>query len=322
MTDYLQSAGAKVQRWLAALRSGGIFAALAVVLLAAGLLSPAFYRPANVLNILRQAAALGILCIAQTMVMIAGGVDLSVGATMTMAVVIMAELSGGHDGRVLAAAIVCVVFGAVVGAINGVVVTKRQVPPFLVTLGSGVVVTGARLAMTKASPSGMLPPVVRFIGGGNIGPVPIAVIVFSSLAVAGHLLLTRTTFGRRLYARGANMEAARLSGVRVDRIMITTYVITGLLSVLAGLVLAGYVGYADQSIGEGYEFDSVTAVVVGGGSFAGGIGTIAGTSAGVLLVTVLLNLVLLLNLNVQFQLIVKGLVIIGAVAMYSIRGGH
>ena len=309
----------KTTYWLNRLASGGVFLALVLAVLGASLLSPAFLRPSNLLNITRQAAALGILSIAQTMVIIAGGVDLSVAATMQLAVVLMAEISRGDDGRVLGAAIVCLLAGALIGWINGLIVTKRKVPAFVVTLGVGVVVTGARLAYTTGSPSGLLPPIVRLLGGGYVAGVPVILVIFAVLALVSQVLLTKTTFGRRLYARGANVEAARLSGVHVDRVLIVTYVITGVVSVLAGLVLAGYLGYADQWIGKGYEFDSITSVVVGGGSFAGGVGTVSGTVAGVLLVTVLVNVVLLLNLDVQYQLIVKGVVIIAAVAIHSLR---
>lgn len=309
----------RTAHWLNRLAAGGVFLALALVILVASMLSSTFYQPSNLLNILRQASALGILSIAQTMVIIAGGVDLSVAATMQLAVVLMAEISRGDDGRVLPAVLVCLAVGALIGWINGLIITKRRVPAFVVTLGISVVVTGARLAFTMGSPSGLLPPIVRLLGGGYVVGVPIILLIFATVALVSQILLTKTTFGRRLYARGANVESARLSGLHVDRILILTYVITGLVSVLAGLVLAGYLGYADQWIGKGYEFDSITAVMVGGGSFAGGVGTVSGTVAGVLLVTILMNLVLLLNLNVQYQLIVKGIVIIAAVALYSLR---
>jgi ribose/xylose/arabinose/galactoside ABC-type transport system permease subunit len=302
------------------LSTAGTYLGLVLVLLAAAALSPAFYQPSNLFNILRQASALGILAIAQGVVMIAGGVDLSVAATMQLAVVALAEFTQGQNGRIPVGLLICALLGALIGWINGIVITKRRVPPFIVTLGIATAVTGARLAYTQASPSGLLPPTIRVIGGGNLGPVPVALLVFVGLAALVALILNRTTFGRRVYATGANREASRLSGVHVDSIAILTYVVSGLLAVLAGLVLAGYVGYADQWIGKGMELDSIAAVVVGGGSFAGGKGTVSGTVAGVLLVTVLLNLVLLLNLDVQFQLLVKGAVIIGAVALYSARG--
>jgi ribose transport system permease protein len=309
----------KLAKWVDMLLSGGIYFALGVVLLLAAIVSPDFYHPVNLLNVVRQASALGILSIAQTMVMIAGGVDLSVAATMQLAVVLMAQTSRGLDSRVPAVLAGCLLVGAFVGWFNGTVITRLRIPAFLVTLATSVAFTGARLLATNASPSSLLPPVVRFVGGGNIGPVPVAVLILAGVAVASHILLTRTTFGRRLRARGANLEAARLSGVQTSRILVLTYMLSGILAALAGLLLAGYAGHADQWTGKGYGLDSIAAVVVGGGDFVGGVGTVGGTVAGVLLVSALLNLVLLLNLSVQYQLIVKGLVVIGAVALYSAR---
>ncbi|MGC8837705.1 MAG: ABC transporter permease [Anaerolineae bacterium] len=301
-----------LERW-------GLYVALVVVIVAAALLSSAFYQPANLFNILRQASALGILSVGQTIVMIGGGIDLSVAATMQLATIAVAEVTKGENSLVVPGVLVSLSLGCLIGLINGFIITWRRVPPFVATLGVSIAVTGARLLATKASPSGHLPPVLRFFGHDNLGPVPVAVLVFALVALVMALVLRYTTFGRKLYATGGNREAARLSGILVDRITVATYVLCGFLSAVAGLILAGYVGYADQWIGRGYELDSIAAVVVGGTSFAGGKGGIGGTVAGVLLVAILLNLVLLLNLNVQYQLVVKGLVILASVALYSIR---
>lgn len=302
-----------------ALESWGIFAALALVLVAAGVLSPAFYQPENIFNVLRQASALGILSLGQTFVMVAGGIDLSVAATMQLATVGVAEIAKGDDARVFVAVPIVLLLSMLVGLVNGWLVTKRRVVPFVATLFFGSVVTGLRLVYTKAAPSGSLPPLLRVLGRDNTGPIPNAALIFLVLALIAALVLRRTVFGRQLYATGGNPVTSWLAGVPVERIRLTTYVVCGLLAGLAGLVLAGYVGYADQWMGRGYDFDSIAAVVVGGTSLAGGRGGIAGTVAGVLLITVLLNLVLLLNMNVQWQLVVKGAVIILAVALYSFR---
>lgn len=301
------------------LETYGIYVALVLVLVAAALLSPAFYQPANIFNILRQASALGILSIGQTIVMIGGGIDLSVAAVMQLATVGVAEIARGRDEGVLAAVVIMLALSMIVGLVNGLLVTQRRVAPFVATLFVGVVVTGARQVYTQATPSGSLPPLIRLIGRDSTGPLPNAAIIFLGLALIAAIVLRKTTFGRRLYAVGGNAEAARLAGIPVNRVRLITYVVCSLLAGVAGLVLAGYVGYADQWIGRGYDLDSIAAVVIGGTSLAGGRGGIGGTLAGVLLVTVLLNLVLLLNLNVQWQLVVKGVVIILAVALYSMR---
>ncbi len=302
-----------------ALEAYGIYVALVLVLIAAGLLSPAFYQPANIFNILRQASALGILSVGQTIVMIGGGIDLSVAAVMQLVTVGVAEVTKGKDEGVIVAVVIMLVLSMIVGLVNGLLVTRRRVAPFVATLFVGVVVTGARQVYTQATPSGSLPPLIRLIGRDSTGPLPNAAIIFLSLALIAAIVLRKTTFGRRLYAVGGNAEAAWLAGIPVNTVRLITYVVSSLLAGMAGLVLAGYVGYADQWIGRGYDLDSIAAVVIGGTSLAGGRGGIGGTLAGVLLVTVLLNLVLLLNLNVQWQLVVKGIVIILAVALYSMR---
>lgn len=298
---------------------GGVYVALALTSFLAAIVSPVFYRPSNLLNVLRQSSALGILSVGQTIVMIGGGIDISVAAIMQVATIAAAEITKGENTLVIPAILVCLALGSLVGLINGIIIAKRRVPPFVATLAVSISITGARMVYTKATPSGTLPPLLRVLGQHRIGPIPVAALVLALVAVLAGVVLNWTTFGRRLYATGGNRQAARLCGVNVDRVTILTYVISGFLAAVAGLILAGYVGYADQWMGRGLELDSIAATVVGGTSFAGGQGGVGGTVAGVLLVSILLNVVLLLNLNVQYQLVAKGLVIIAAVAIYSFR---
>lgn len=294
-----------------------VYVFLALVLVAAAGVSPQFFRPANVFNVLRQASAIGVLAIGQTIVVVAGGIDLSVAAVMQLAGVTLAEITKGENTLVPLAIPLCLAMGMAIGFGNGLLVAKRRVQPFIATLFVGILVTGLRLLVTRATPSGILPAAIRTFGRGAIGPIPNAVVLFAGVAVAVSFVLGRTTLGRRIYAVGGNPNAAELSGVRVDRVTIGTYVLCGLLAAVAGLVLVGYLGYADQEIGVGYDLDSIAAVVVGGASLGGGRGKASGTVAGVLLMTALLNIVLLLNLNVQYQLVVRGAVILAGVALYS-----
>jgi ribose/xylose/arabinose/galactoside ABC-type transport system permease subunit len=292
-----------------------LFLVLMLVVFAA--IAPAFFRPANLLNVLRQGSAIGVLAIGQTIVVLVGGIDLSVASVMQLAGVTIAEMTGGTNALVLPVFLLTLGMGAVIGLANGLLVTKRRVQPFIATLFVGLLVTGVRLWITRATPSGLLPPAVRAFGRGGLGPVPFAVLLFAAIGVVGTLVLGRTTFGRRIYAVGGNARAAQMSGIRVDRVTISAYVLCGVLAAVAGLVLVGYLGYADQEIGVGYDLDSIAAVVVGGAVLGGGYGTIAGTVAGVLLMTALLNLVLIANLPVEFQLVIRGGVILTAVAFYS-----
>ncbi len=295
----------------------GIYVALVAVLLIAAILSPAFYKPLNLYNVLRQSAALGVASIGQTFVILGAGIDLSIGAVMGLAVVLVADVSRGTDAMVLPAVLITMVASTLVGLLNGFLVTKRNVPPIVATLGVWIFVEGARLAYTKATPSGGVPPIIRFFGTGQMGPLPSALVVLAFFVALGAFVLHKTSYGRMLYATGGNREAARLSGIPVDRVLIASYVICSVLAGIAGLLVGGYIGYVDRYLGRGFELDSIAAVIVGGASFMGGRGGLGGTIAGVLLLTVLLNIVLILNLNVQLQLVVKGLAIIGAVALYS-----
>jgi ribose/xylose/arabinose/galactoside ABC-type transport system permease subunit len=296
----------------------GVYVALVVVVLISALLSPAFFKFSNVLNVLRAAAVLSIVSIGQTLVILGGGIDLSVGAVMGTVAITVSEITGGQDHHVAVAILACLGIGATVGLLNGLLITKRNIPPFVATLGMLIFVEGARLALTKGIISGRPAPFIRSLAA-IVGPVPIPVVIMAVLAVAVGVFLKRATFGRQLYATGGNREAARYSGIDVDRVSILTYVLCGLFAATAGLVLSGYIGYADRYLGRGFDLDSIGAVVLGGTSFAGGRGGIGGTIAGVLLLTALVNIVLILNLQVHYQLIVKGGVIIGAVMLYSVK---
>jgi ribose/xylose/arabinose/galactoside ABC-type transport system permease subunit len=301
----------------AILREHLVYVVLAAGIILAALVSPVFFQPKNLFNILRQASALGILAVGQTVVVIAGGIDLSVAALMQLAGVSVAEITKGSDTFVWLALPVVLAAGALIGLGNGLLVAKRRVQPFISTLFVGLLVTGLRLLVTRATPSGVLPGAIRTLGSASLGPVPNALIIFAAVAVAVSIILVRTTLGRRIFAVGGNPRAARLNGISVDRITILSYVVCGFLAAVAGIVLVGYLGYADQEIGTGYDLDSIAAVAVGGAVLGGGKGRVSGTVAGVLLMAILLNLVLLLKVKVEYQLVLRGVVILGAVAFYS-----
>ncbi|MFV1968700.1 MAG: ABC transporter permease, partial [Pirellulaceae bacterium] len=270
-------------------------------------------------NVLRQSAALGIVSIGQAIVMIGGGFDLSVTATMQLATVLMAELTRGRDDLILPAFLVTMLMGLVIGLVNGVIIAKRRMASFMVTLAMALIITGARLLYTGASPSGTLPSALRPLSQGEVFGLPMSLLLLLGLTVIASIVLRRTSFGRRLYATGANLAAARLSGVPVYRVVTATFVISGLLAAFAGLVLAAYIGYIDQWLGGGYDLDSIAAAAIGGVSLAGGRGGVWGTLAGVLLIRMLMNFVLVLQLPVEYQFVVRGAVIVLAAAAYSFR---
>jgi ribose/xylose/arabinose/galactoside ABC-type transport system permease subunit len=236
---------------------------------------------------------------------------------MALMSVLASHWMNGEDRLALPVSLLALAVAAAIGLANGLMVTKLKIPAFIATLGMVLMVQGARFVYTGGTPKGSIPEVLEFIGGGMVGPVPAAVIVWVAM-VAVFVVLTRwTTFGRRLYAVGGNPRTAHLSGVNVNGVIITAYVLCSLLAGVAGLVLTGYSGFADNWLGRGKDLDSIAAVVVGGTLFSGGRGGVLGTVAGVLIITIVYNLVLLLGLDEEVQRIVKGTAIILAVALYA-----
>lgn len=300
----------------------GIYVALVVLFIIASIASPVFLRPANLINLVRQAAALGIMAVGQTFVMLTGGIDLSVASLAATTNVVSATMMDGRDEMVLPAVLITLGIAVLVGLVNGYLITKRGIPPFIMTLGMLILLQGARFVYSGGVPRGSIPDGLRFIGTGSVAGIPTPVILLAIIAIIGGVVLNRTSFGRRVYAVGGNKRATRLSGIRVDWVIIGTYVICSVLAAVSGLVLTGYIGLTDIWVARGYDLDSVAVVVVGGTALEGGRGGIGGTIAGVMILAILFNLVNLLNLNVESQLVIKGIVIIAAVALYSRRKLH
>jgi ribose transport system permease protein/inositol transport system permease protein len=238
---------------------------------------------------------------------------------MATVAVIVAKNTGGQDALLLPVASFCLVFGLLVGLFNGLLITKRRVPPFMATLGMMIIIQGLRFIYTKGAPKGDFPPFLRFLGNGSIGPIPTSIISLAVFTAIAAIILRKTVFGRQVYTIGGNINTARLSGYPTDLVITVTYMISGLTAAIAGFYLAGWIGIADNWVGRGYELDSIAAVVMGGTSFEGGRGGVLGTIAGVLIIMMLFNLVLLLHLPVQVQYIVKGAVIILAASFYVRR---
>jgi ribose transport system permease protein/inositol transport system permease protein len=297
----------------------GIYVALVVLFIIASIASPVFLRPANLINLVRQASALGIMAVGQTFVMLIGGIDLSVASLAATTNVVAATMMDGRNEMVLPVVLVTLGIAVLVGLVNGYLITKRGIPPFIMTLGMLILLQGARFVYSGGVPRGSIPDGLRFIGIGAVMGIPSPVILLAIIAGLGAVVLNRTSFGRRVYAVGGNKRATRLSGIRVDLVTIGAYVICSVLAAVSGLVLTGYIGLTDIWVARGYDLDSVAVAVVGGTALEGGRGGIGGTIAGVLILAILFNLVNLLNLNVESQLVIKGLVIIAAVALYSRR---
>jgi ribose/xylose/arabinose/galactoside ABC-type transport system permease subunit len=290
-------------------------AVLLAVLVAAAFVAPAFYNPSNLGNLSEQIAVLGLVTAGQFLVLLVGGLDLSVGAVMGMTAVVLGRPSAETLTGFVALLAVALALGVAIGLTNGLLIVKRKVPAFVVTLGMFVLLGGARLAYTGGQFSGTVPPPVRGLATDYIGPIPIAILFLLAVYAVLAYLLYYTPYGRRVYATGTSRDAAWLSGVSTDRVVISSFVLCSVLAILAGWVLTAYVGYVDQNLGNGTELDSIAAALIGGASFVGGRGGLVGALTGALLVSVLVNLVVVLGLDLQWQEIVKALVVLIAVAL-------
>ncbi|WP_315706496.1 MULTISPECIES: ABC transporter permease [unclassified Bradyrhizobium] len=320
MSGSVEIAGSVTPSWSvrSVMESYGTALALPLLLALGGVISPAFVSPGNLSNLLLQVAPLAIAAMGQSLVMIVRGLDLSVASMMATAAVIATGFSG-LDQNVPAIVATALVVAVSVGLLNGFLVTKRQVSPFLATLATMILLQGFRFAYTQGAPSGNVPPVLRLLGSGKFHGVPYNVLVLLFVAVLLAGVLHRSAFGRRIFIVGGNPVTGRLFGIRSDAVMIGCYLISSCLAALAGLILSGYVGLVDNWVGQGYELDSIVACVVGRVSLRGGRGSILGALTGAAIIVILANEVVLLGVPVQVQLIIKGVVIVLAAAIYTRR---
>jgi ribose transport system permease protein len=315
---------ARYARRLLANRETGVLLALLVLALVMSLASPYFLKPLNLFNVLRGMSTIGIMSIGVTMVIITGGIDLSVGALLAVTGMFTARLMYAGVFPWLCAAL-GFALGLALGLINGLVITKVKVNAFITTLGMMSIARGFTYLLatgvqgTVASNIPMRNASVNFIGDGYIGPVPFPILEMLVLVAVASWFLKNTVLGRQIYAVGSNDEAARLSGVNVDRVRLFTYTATGVLCALAGIMSGGLLATAATNAGEGNELDVIAAVVIGGASLSGGVGTIVGAIFGAAIMAVLRNAFVLLHLPAFLQTVSIGVVIILAVASDNLR---
>lgn len=278
-----------------------------------------FFSLNNILNVFRNYSMIAIAAMGQTFVIISGGLDLSVSAIMASSNVIAATYMT-NDWLILPILLLCLGLAVLVGLFNGYLVTKRNVPPFIGTLGTSIVINGLRLIWTNGMPRGAIPDTLKFICTENIlNLIPNLFLVFAILAVGYWFLLSRTGYGRRLYVVGNNPRVAVLSGVRKDKVIITAYIISAVSAAFVGILIGGYTGIADNWAGKGYDLDSVAFAVLGGAVIGGGAGSIQGTIIGGFILLMITNLALLASLPLESQLIIKGLVIVIALSISARR---
>ncbi|TDL78336.1 ABC transporter permease [Palleronia sediminis] len=305
----------------------GIFLALVVVCLALTALNEFFLTPRNIVNVLRQTSINGILAIGLTFVILARGIDLSVGSVVALAGVIAASLATTSSGAAVAggpypvavALAAGIAVGAACGAASGAVVARFNVPAFVATLGMLSAARGLTLLYSEGRPVPALTDEFRWIGTGDLFGVPMPVVLFIAVFLASWWVLGQTRFGRHVYAAGGNPHAATVSGINVRRIRFAVFVISGALAGLAGMILAARTGSALPQAGVAYELDAIAAVVIGGTSLAGGVGRVTGTVIGALLIGVVNNGLDLMGVESYYQLVIKGLLIVAAVMLDQTR---
>tara|TARA_B100001179_G_scaffold31186_1_gene19084 strand:+ start:241 stop:1212 length:972 start_codon:yes stop_codon:yes gene_type:complete len=295
----------------------GVYLTLVILLIISALITPNMFEKETLAVMFRQCAQLGIIAIGQTLVMLVAGLDLSVGGVIVMTSMVVAEVSNGRNEMIPVAILIALIIGMLIGLANGLLITKRKVPPLVATLVMLFLVLGVQQAFTRGVPSGFVPEALGLVNK-SWGFLSIPLLLWLILNGLFLIILRRTSYGRRIYAVGSNPEAARLNGIPVNFIKISVYVLGSGLAVISGVILTGYVGYVDRFIATGLDLDSIAAAVVGGTSFFGGKGQLMGTIAGVLIIQILSTMVVLIGLDIETQFIIKGLVILAAVSLYSL----
>ncbi|HEX2078245.1 MAG TPA: ABC transporter permease [Longimicrobium sp.] len=299
------------------LQRQGAVVALVVVCAFGVIRYEAFLTPENLLNVLRQNSMLGMVALGMTMVILTGGIDLSVGSVLAIGGITAAYLSSQGTLVAVAAGLGA---GALLGTLNGVLITKARIQPFIVTLammiaarGVAMGVTGENSVRVDRAAEGFL-----WLGRGRIAGIPVPVVLAALAFLAGWIVLRYTRFGRYVYAAGDHQDAARLLGLKVDRVLIATYMLSGLLAALAGIVLAGRLGAGQPVAGNGYELDAIAAVVVGGTLLSGGQGGVGSTLIGVLLLGVIFNLFNLEGtITPWWQSVLRGVFLLGVVVVQA-----
>lgn len=286
-----------------------------------------FLTQGNFLVVLRQVSINGILAVGMTFVIIIAGVDLSVGSVLALAGIVAARFVtsssnmaiGSFDSPILLPLMVAIMIGALCGFLNGYIISKFRLQAFIVTMGMLSAARGMTMLTTDGNPVSSLDSGFRALGNSYVLGIPTPVLIFAAIFIAAWILLNKTVFGRYVFAVGGNEKSARTSGIDVHKIKVAVYTLCGVLAAIAGLILTARTGSAQTSAGFAYELDAIAAVVIGGTSMAGGMGTLMGTLFGVLIIGVMNNGLDLLGVQSYYQQIIKGVLIVAAVMLDPAR---
>jgi ribose transport system permease protein len=308
-------------RWKSTL--GGIAAALLAEIILFALLSPHFLTADNLLNVSLQVSITAIVAVGMTFVILTGGIDLSVGSLVAFVGVITTSMMV-MDIPVSLVLVIAITTGLLIGAgtgsVAGLLITRFRITPFIVTLALMTILRGAAFIYTQGRPIWEIPEEFKVLGSNRVAGIPIPTLLMLLVYIIAHVALTRTAFGRHVYAVGGNAEAARLAGIRTNRVLVQVYTLCGALTALSGILLASRLSSGQPNAGIMYELDVIAAVVVGGTSLNGGRGTIIGTFIGSMLIGVLRNGLNLLDVESYIQQVVVGVVILFAVMGDRLRG--
>ncbi len=278
-----------------------------------------FFTISNFVNILRQVSMLAIVAIGMTFVLISGGIDLAVGSQLSFVGVLTAVMVSVVGLHPVAACLIGLIATTIVGMIDGIIISKTNVPPLIVTLAMMQILQGLGYVISGGLPVYGLPESLKVLGQGYFGPVPIPVIIMVVIILIGAFILNKTYIGRYFYAVGSNEEAARLSGLNVVWIKLIAYMLSGLFSGIAGIIMMARINSGNPTAGRSFEMDVLTAVVLGGVSVLGGEGKVFGAVIGVLIIGVLSNGLIIMGINEYYQLMVKGIVLLFAVIFDSLN---
>jgi ribose transport system permease protein len=291
----------------------GIIVGLLAICVILTAMTPSFLTKTNILNVLRQVSMNLYVACGMTMVIILGGIDLSVGSIIALSGVVTGGLIS-FSGFALIPAMICgLASGVLVGVVNGLIISRTTIPPFIVTLATMNIARGVAYVYTGGQPIRVMSDEFNFIGAGYVGSIPVPILYLVVIVAISILILSKSRTGRHIYAVGGNMQAARFSGIRTKNVQFFVYVFSGLMAAIAGVVLASRMFSGQPTAGQGAEMDAIAAVVLGGTSMSGGVGKIGGTVIGGLIIGVLSNGLNLLGVNSFWQYIVKGVVILIAV---------
>lgn len=314
---FVKKMGGRVLAWFR--QNIGILIGLAALMAIVSLFSESFFTASNMWNILRQISTNALLAFGMTFVILIGGIDLSVGPLLAFSGVFAAYVMGTLGWPIWAAIAGSIILSSMVGMLNGVIVTKTGIAPFVVTLSVQQIFRGFAILLANGAPIRIRDQAFINIGTTYIGPVAFPVIYMVVIMALCYVVLNKTQFGRHIYALGGNKTAARFAGIRTQRIEVMVYALSGFLAGVAGIVLAARMTAGVPATGDGYECDAIAAVVLGGASFTGGIGTIGGTLIGAIIIGVLNNGLNMLNVASFWQYVAKGVVILLAVMVDVLR---